>query len=109
MSENFQQENIIRKLQDALDSIDEKYHDDTENCANCMEKLNLYFQFVTDLNKKDSSSICQQDVEAKNAKVQEDLSTIRDCFDSREAIDKQAIASLSEGKMTFASEIQFTI
>lgn len=105
MSENLQQEIIMKDLQDALDSIDEKYQDDTENCAKCTEKLNIYTRFITGLSNRDSGPICQQDLDAKNAEIQEDLKTVRDCFDSRKEIENQAIASLSEGMEKFASKL----
>lgn len=104
MSENLQQEKIIKDLQDALDSIDEKYHDDTGNCEKCIEKLNVYTRFVTDLCDKGVCSHYQQDLEATTAKVQHDLNTVRDCLGSRKEIEKQAIESLSEGMMKFASK-----
>lgn len=77
MSENLEQENIIEDLEDAVDSIDEN-HDNIENCAK---------------------------VEATNAKVQQDLSTLRDCLESRKEIEKQAVESLAEGMMEFALKL----
>lgn len=78
MSENLEQESIIEDLEDAVDSIDEKYHDNIENCAK---------------------------VEATNAKVQQDLNTLRDCLESRKEIEKQAVESLAEGMMEFALKL----
>lgn len=110
MSENLQQENIVKNFQDELDSIDEKYQDDTEseNCAKCLEKLNIYTRFVADLIDRglfhnlhgdlDDVSISST-LEETNAKIQYDLNVVRDCLDNRKEIEKHAIDSLSEGMM----------
>lgn len=104
MSENLQQENIVKNFQDELDSIDEKYQDDTEseNCAKCLEKLNIYTRFVADLinlhGDLDDVSISST-LEETNAKIQYDLNVVRDCLDNRKEIEKHAIDSLSEGMM----------
>lgn len=115
MSENLQQENIIKALQDALDSVDEKYHDNTrsENCTKCLEKLNIYAQFTSDLINRclcphfhhDSDDVPKCKLEETNSKVQHDLNTVRDCLDSRKEIEKQAIESLSEGMMKIATQL----
>lgn len=113
MSENLQQENIMKKLQDELDGVDEKYLGDSEseNCAKCVEKLNIYTQFISDSfngglhfhHDSDDVLMCSA-LEETNAKVQHDLNTIRECFDSRKEFETQAMDSLSEGMSKFCSE-----
>lgn len=74
MSENLKQENIKKR---PSPSDGESTDEDDETC---MEKL------------------------MKNVKIHEDLSTIRDCFGSRNEIEKQALASLTEGMMKICTE-----
>lgn len=80
MSENSQQENISQDFEDALDS-------------------------ETELSNGGLCAKLQPHLEATNAKVKEDLSTIRDYLDIRKELEEKAIVSLSEGMMKFASEL----
>lgn len=99
MSENLQLENEMKNLQEELECIDKKYPYDTEDCANCMEKLTVYTRFIADLSNKELCLHFQQnlDIQTTNARVQHDLNTVRDCLDGRKEIEKQAIESLSDG------------
>lgn len=117
MSENFEQENLIKNLQNALNSIDEKYPDelDSENGEKCLEKLNVYVQFTMDLlntglhphHGVDDASMPCAALEGTFAKVQHDFDTVRDYLVNENEIEKRAIESLSEGMIKLLLTLEF--
>lgn len=106
MSQNLQQENVIKCLQDALDSIDGKYQGDTDNYAKYMKKVEIFTRFITELSNKGLSPNIQPHLEETKVKVEQDLSTVRDYLNKRKRIDQQAISSLSRG-MALDLSLQF--
>lgn len=112
MSENLEQSNIIKKFQDELDRIDQKYPEDTDidNCAKCFEKLSAYTRFTMDLidsgrhyhfhdhPKMVSDETVSIKLEETKAKIQLDLNVVRDSLGNQEEIEKQANDSILEGK-----------
>lgn len=109
MSENLERNKIVKSLQDELDRIDRKYPDDSEsdNCAKCLEKLEVYTRFTPDLVDSSRYSHVQDDfyietlsntLDEVNAKIRNDLIVARDCLENRKEIEREAIDSLVEGK-----------
>lgn len=108
MSENLQNfEDFIKNLNDDLDTVDEKYPDEQEsdNCAKCLEKLNIYTRYTMALinsNSRDNVE-SQQSIPSPlctdgNPKIQDDLNVVRNVLDNRIQLEEQAIDSLLEGK-----------
>lgn len=99
MSENLHQnfEISVKNLNDELTCIDQKYpnRDESDNCAKCMEKLNVYTRFTTDLI---NNSLCQSpdlsenenDSEESPSQNASDVATIQ--------MQERAIDSLIQGK-----------
>lgn len=100
--------NLITKLQDALQSIDEKYLDDleSENCGKCMEKLNVHIQFTTDLLHVPMSCSSFDETYEKFANH---CFTIREALNNETESGKKAIESVSEGMMKLFANFKLNL
>lgn len=109
MSENLQEEeNEVHNCQDELHGIVGSHSERSvnEKCAEIIEKINIYNDFITYLLNRvvfphlddDCNDVAlPSTLEDANSKIQCDLNVVRDCLDNRKQIEEHAIDLLSEG------------
>lgn len=98
---------FIENLNIELDAVNQKYPDDaeSENSAKCLEKLNIYTRCTMNLintgrnyTEKFEYEQYTDNLDDGNAKTQNDLNVVHNCWDNRIKMVEQAISSILEGR-----------